>query len=282
MTQKVLISTALFMLFFVMGFLSSLGIHWSIRPSLDATQALTEMMPRVEPSPVEPSLLNRQVIELEDTLAQVQTEYRIDEGHARALIQELQTYRDERDRLFADLEARKQQVISKIEELDGKIQRQLEQRDAQFTDTPDYALENELLGLLSYPHSLNDNALLYQRMTSQISRHQELIETRFALILQPVDYAHTDHLYQILEPVIEQLNKAHNNETELLTAHCSDRICEIQIRLKVMDPYFDYWQQWISELRALNETKLILHEITATEGAVVTGAVIIKRLDGRK
>ncbi|EAR11025.1 hypothetical protein [Reinekea blandensis] len=284
MIQKLLINSALFIALFVAGFLGSLGIHWSIRPSLETTDRSTvassvTINPETNENAIEvPTSLSPRVLELEQKLAQVQTEYRIDEGHARALIQELQTYRDERDRLFNDLEARKQKVIDKIEELDDKIQTQLAQRDEQLSQVPDYELENELLGLLSYPHSLNDNPTLYQHMTADVTRHQEFIERRFSLLLQTVDYAFTDQLYERLTPVTEQLTATHNNDTRLLVIHCSDRYCEIQVSLQQIEPYFDYWQQWLTALRDVNDTKLIEHQVSVSEGDQLTGAVIIKRL----
>ena len=284
MIQKLLINSALFIALFVAGFLGSLGIHWSIRPSLETTDrsaivtSVTTTAETTAVTPENPSALSPKVMALEQKLAQVQTEYRIDEGHARALIQELQTYRDERDRLFNDLEARKQKVIDKIEELDDKIQTQLAQRDEQLSRVPDYELENELLGLLSYPHNLNDNPTLYQHMTADVTRYQEFIERRFALLLQQVDYAFIDRLYKRLTPVTEQLTETHNNDTRLLVIHCSDHYCEIQVTLQQIEPYFDYWQQWLTALRGVNDTKLIEHQVSVNEGNQLTGAVIIKRL----
>lgn len=280
--QQSLLAIALFIAFFIFGFLGSLGIHWSIRPSLENPDSLSLQASTAETdqSRLNESRqqLNQTVIKLEDELRRVQTEHDIDEGHARALILELQTYRDERDALFADLEARKQQVLDKIDELDGKIQQQLSQRDEQYTPETDYELENELLGLLNYPHSLNDEPTLNAQLNESLTREREFIEQRFELMLQPVDYGFMDTLYEKLDPVITALNKQHDNSTELVNLHCSERHCEIQVRMQRQQPYFDYWQQWLVALSTIEATKLIEHELTTEDGQQVVGAVIIQRL----
>lgn len=282
--QQSLLTVALFVAFFVFGFLGSLGLHWSIRPSLEQVPAATVPSTGTSIGDTGNSLsdiqqqLNQSVMALETELDRVETEHDIDEGHARALILELQSYREERDALFSDLEARKQKVINKIDELDAKIQQQLDQRDTLLSDVPDYELENELVGLLNYPHSLNDQPELSRFLMENPAPYREFIEQRFELMLQQVDYRQMDRLYEVLDPLIERLNEQHANDTKLTEVHCSQYHCELQVSLQRLQPYFDYWQQWLVELRKLEPTKLIKHELVTENDQAIHGSVIVQRL----
>lgn len=279
--SRFLVSAAVVIGFYVAGFLLSLGIHWSIRPAAESDLALqqTELAENAEYVELltTSETLKKQVATLETELAQVEVAHNIDEGHARALIHELQTYRDERDALFADMEKRKEQMRDKMEELDAKILEQLEIRDNAPQPT-DYEVANDMMGLLSYPHSLNDMALLNSALLENPKQHRELVDQRFELMVQPEDYANTNAVYDKLLPLVERLNKQHQNETTLQTVFCSTSFCEIQTRMQQPEPYYDYWYEWLTELRQINITKLIEHEFSTEDGNGLAGTVIVHLL----
>ena len=280
--HRILIFSTVFIAFFVIGFLGSLALHWSIRPTaatndveLDATvdtSAFADLDLTTLTTTNEQ--LKDSVATLENTLAKAEVQRSIDEGHARALILELQTYRQDRDNLFADLEQRKQRLKDKVAELDDKIQAQLLLREQQPTRT-DYDLANELLSMLSYPHALNDIADLNSDMLAQPHASKELLQQRFELMLQPEDYPHTDAIYQALQPASKSLREKNNNDFRLLTVFCSQRFCEIQVQMQVVTPYFDYWQQWLATLKSIELTKRIQHQYSVMNNGVLVGTTLI-------
>jgi hypothetical protein len=279
--SRVLVVSAIILGCFVAGFLLSLGIHWSIRPSIESELNLPPAFETEQAEYVElvstSEQLKTQVASLEDELARVEVSHDIDEGHARALIHELQTYRDERDSLFADLERRKQRMRDKLEELDSKILEQIELRDSA-PQPSDYDVANDMISLLSYPHILNELATLNSALLERPKQHRELVDQRFELMVQPESYTHTDAIYDRLLPVVERLNKQHQNSTTLQTVFCSVSFCEIQARMQQPQPYFDYWQQWLTELRQIEMTKLIEHQVAIEEPAGIVGTVIVHLL----
>ncbi len=279
---RLLTYTATVVAFFVIGFLSSLGIHWVIRPSatvqqppidtVDTTAFAAQDLPVLQATN---DSLKATVTRLENDLAKAEVTHSINEGHARALIVELQTYRQERDKLFADLERRKQKMVDKLEELDEKIQTQMALRDDRLEQQSDYEIANELTSLLSYPHPLNDVDALNSALLAQPKHNSEFVEQRFELMLQPEAYTKTDQLYEVLAPMVAGLNKAHDNNTTLVTVHCSATHCEIQTRMDVKQPYFDYWQEWLVLLRSEERTKLLQQQFSAENGNTLLGSVII-------
>jgi hypothetical protein len=285
--QNLLPYAMLTILFFIVGFLTSLGLHWGIRPASAplVSDNISTHLPDLENISYDVisdsnQILKATVNELEVTLADVDVRKSINEGRARALISELQTYRDDRDKLFQQLELRKKKLENKLEELDVKIAEKLSQRPEQHDNGSDYELANELTGLLSYPHPLNDQADLNAALIALPNTNAEAIQQRFELMLQIPNHDLTDDLYESLSTIINALNKTHENESRLHYIQCGQSHCEIQTSFVKVEPYFDYWQQWLDQLREKPATKLIQHDFY-TETIVETDSELKTEINGK-
>lgn len=273
---------AIALAFIVIGFIGSLALHWGIRPDGKQNQALQARTEPKELSNLSYTELSNNhlrlktdVAELEARFSEAEVKQNINEGRARAIILELQTYRDERNRLFEDLERRKQKMREKIEELDTKISDQISQRAEQETERDVYDVTNEMTSLLSYPHPLNDQAELNAAMIAQPIANHELAEQRFELMLQLTDYTKQDAILESLQPIIEQMNKTHNNNSEITLIQCSASQCEVQTSFIRTEPYFDYWQQWQDLVQASVHIKQIQHHFHTQVGDQIIGIVLV-------
>ena len=273
---------AIVVAFFVMGFIGSLALHWGIRPEGGQNQTLASKVEPVELSHISYETLNEQHQDLKSTVTQLEIEFHkaevkqnINQGRARALILELQTYRDERNRLFEDLERRKQKMREKIEELDTKITDKISLRAEQDIGQNVYDITNSMTSLLSYPHVLNDQTELNTALIAEPIANHELVEQRFELMLQLTDYAKQDSVLKTLKPLLEQLNKAHENNSDISQIQCSELMCEIQTTFTVQQPYFDYWQQWLVLLKENDMTKQVQHQFHTKAGDEIKGTVLI-------
>jgi hypothetical protein len=268
--------------FFVFGFIGSLTLHWGLRPEGEPKHTLVSKVEPVELRNISYETLREQHQNLKSIVTQLEVEFseaevkqNINQGRARALILELQTYRDERNRLFEDLERRKQKMIEKIEELDSKITEKISLRAEQDTELNLYDVTNEMTSLLSYPHILNDQTELNTALIAEPIANHELVEQRFELMLQLTDYSKQDSVLKTLKPTLEQLNKEHDNNSHVSQIQCSENMCEIQANFTAKQPYFDYWQQWLVLLKENETTKLIQHQFHTQVGNEILGTVLI-------
>lgn len=261
---------------YLVGFLVTLVLHYKIRPIETNEAAKNREAQQIEFEAAQQNLtfkplaeLNLENEQLLITISEIELEldqatevHNINSGHARALMTNIQDYRDERTVLFEELKNDKIRLQDKIDELDNTITAQIEERLATVIPQTDYEIVNELTGLLAYPHPLNDNEALYNQVLNNPRVNKEFVDQRFELMLQPVDFNHNDAVYTALEVIVNALNTQHENNTEILWVNCSTLSCEIQISLLQVDPYFDYWQQFLDELMNHTATKNMVKNIT--------------------
>ncbi len=268
--------------FFVLGFSVAIVIHWSLRPSI-------EIALPIQPEVAKPELSNlvdlktkqiklrKEVGDLEDTHHQASQSNQLAQSNARAVISQLQVYRDKRDTLFADYEKNREQVVSKLDSLDETIQQKLVQQQLRIERIDVDQLRFELESLLLYYHPLNDTVSLNEALLSNPIENQALIEQRFELMVQLPDYEFTDSLYDELDEIIDRLNQQHLNQTQLKNLFCSAVSCELQISLNQKQPYFDYWYQWLTELKNTQQLNDISFHAYITENQQLVGTVLVNR-----
>jgi len=268
----------------VVGFVSTLGLHWSIRPESQVAQDSIEQAVKsasirqtTELSDLfdENKLLKHDVSELETLLSKSEEEQSINESRARILMKDIQVFREERDRLFEELQLRQQKLVNKIEELDEAITNQIEVRNTTRPRQTDYELANELTGLLNYPHALNDTEALNAALLEKPAANAEFIQQRFELMVQAPSYEKHDQVYQVVEDIAAQLNKQHENDNQIMHAYCSDISCEIQLSMQRTKPFFDYWQQWQDELTKYTATKFISHQTITERDSSIFASVLL-------
>lgn len=269
------------LLFFVLGFASSLSLHWRLRPSVEQTSATfsqeeldSELTYGVMEFEKRTRVLRDIVLEKEQTLEEATSARDIDQARARSLNSQIKAYRDDRNQLFTYLEEHKQQLRDKVSSLEDAIKVRMELREQNTPSENEFDQLNRLISLLNYPHALNDNAQLntaLQTSTDSLG----FVESRFDLMMAPEQYNLTEKADAQLTTLVEMLNKKHNNATEVTWTHCSNSHCEIQVQMQANTPYYDYWQEWLDVLATNELLKRLESEVSDNASGLVVGSAIV-------
>ncbi|MBU2864986.1 hypothetical protein KO489_14095 [Reinekea forsetii] len=275
-TWSILLSVAI--IGFIAGFLTTLVLHRQVRPSIESNQQALEIALGSEsPSPVsqvEFEQVQTTLSQKEQAYAKAKEAHRITEGHARALVSEMQVYRNSESELLQSIEQQKEALTEKIKSLDSKITETVE-LTAQLPKTYDYERINELNALLAYPHPLNSNSVLNSALTEQPEVGLVLVNARFEIMLQAEHYPNTDTIYDSLENLMAELPESAPTVT-IDNVFCSEVSCELQIQVGKPSPYFDSWRWLLDQLSTQPSMVNIQHSFSTELAQAVYGFVILE------
>ncbi|MDN3648398.1 hypothetical protein QWZ13_05690 [Reinekea marina] len=275
-TWSILLSVAI--IGFIAGFLTTLALHRQVRPTIESNQqALETAIVSESPSPVsqvEFEEVKTLLSQKEQAFAKAKEAHRITEGHARALVSEMQVYRNSESELLQSIEQQKEALTEKIKSLDSKITETVA-LTAQRPKTYDYERINELNALLAYPHPLNSNSVLNPALTEQPEIGLVLVNARFEIMIQAEHYPHTDAIYDSLEKLVAELPES-APAVSIDNVFCSEVSCELQVKVGKPSPYFDSWRWLLDQLSTQPNMVDIQHNFSTESAQAVYGFVILK------
>ena len=275
-TWSILLSVAI--TGFIAGFLTTLALHRQVRPTIESNQqALETAIVSESPSPVsqvEFEEVKTLLSQKEQAFAKAKEAHRITEGHARALVSEMQVYRNSESELLQSIERQKEALTEKIKSLDSKITETVA-LTAQRPKTYDYERINELNALLAYPHPLNSNSVLNSALTEQPEIGLVLVNARFETMIQAEHYPHTDAIYDSLEKLVAELPES-APAVSIDNVFCSEVSCELQVKVGKPSPYFDSWRWLLDQLSTQPNMVDIQHNFSTESAQAVYGFVILK------
>lgn len=276
--SKLLWALALFLSMTLLGFIGALGLHWWVRPELNAPLAEAPVTPLTESEAVlveQFETARNQVADLEIEYLAAQERLRIEEGQARAVQDELTSYRDDRDRLFASIEKQNQQLQTKISDLEQRIAERLAAKAEQFPAQPELDTAT-LEGWLYYPHPLNNQSEIQALLRQDFTQSADFIEQHFALMLQPLDTAAQRRWQKRLTELAASITENEKHGLTPLQLHCTVDHCEVQMQWQAVQPYRDYWQQWLDAVDNEPGVQIVESFADGVESSNWVGALIFR------